>query len=153
MKDPVTDLTDRLALLVVRYNVAFNTGKDGPGHYLCTLADYLIGRVALGDQNAVSRLRAVVEPADLASASFWATPLGRLLFAAGGCGPAAMTQQDAADVLGCSRQYVNELVTGGRLLSVAPPAGSRARGRLVDTAQVRALLAQRLDKLVKQNVS
>lgn len=145
MKDITTDLTDRLALLDVRYGVVF--GPYG-GHVaqreqtLAHVARQLEGGLRAGDLDAVARVRGVVDPADLAEGGFWMTSLGRLMFAAGAFGDATVGQAFAAGVLGCSRQWVGELATSGRL--------ARTPGNLVYASEVRALLKTRLlDGLVK----
>lgn len=143
MKDPVTDLADRLALLRVRYEVAFHSpfGAPGPVH---ALAVALSLNLRHGMDDAVRMTRAVVDPGDLDRPEFWGTPLGRLLFEAGGHVGETMTQTAAAAVLGCSRQWVNAMVAEDKLTSAAE------RGVYVE--QVRAVLKHRADRLLVKDV-
>lgn len=154
MKDPTKDLADRLALLNIRHQVAFaSLGTPATRAQLTDLAEVLeaalradtMGTIDQREQ-AVSRVRAIVDPSDLddrdRATSFWATPLGRLLFAAGGYGQNTLSQSQAAGVLGCSRQWVHELVTAGRFTRI-PSLPVQ-----VLTMEVQELLKARLDKLV-----
>jgi hypothetical protein len=148
MKDPITDLADRLALLKVRHNVVFGTpGPTAPEYvspHCVRMAEIIADGLMIENAEMVGKARGVVDPADLGGTEFWATALGRLLFAAGGYGARedeTIGQAFAAGVLGCSRQWVNELVARGELTSAV---SSQVR---VD--QVRVLLKTRMDKLVK----
>jgi hypothetical protein len=145
MKDIRQDLEDRLALLRVRYEVAFHVKG---GHWpIGPLAAALENGMHNGLDSAVRMVRALVDPGELESAKFWGTPLGVLLFSAGGFTDLACPQTVAAAVLRCSRQYVHELIVSGKLLSVAPPVGSTS-GRMVESAGVRVLVMKKIDRLV-----
>lgn len=146
MKDIRQDLEDRLALLRVRYEVAFQAPFAAPAP-IDTLASVLENGMHNGLDSAVRMVRALVDPCELESAKFWGTPLGVLLFSAGGYTDLACPQTVAASVLRCSRQYVHELIVSGKLLSVAPPVGSTS-GRMVESAGVRVLVMKKLDRLV-----
>jgi len=150
-KDVQQDLIDRMALLDTRHNVAFHAygGDDPVGDAMYPLIAEKI-QVGLWDRDpaVLVQVRAIVDPGDMRTAAFWQTPLGVLLFAAGGFPTREMPQSLAATVLGCSRQYVHELIVSGKLLSAPSPAGSRG-GRMVDAEGVAALLRRKLDKLVK----
>lgn len=142
MKDTITDLYDRMALLHNRYTVVFQTPPA-----MAALEPQFASAVLLdealrgGAEKAVQVTRAVVDPADLDRAEFWGTPLGRLLFTAGGYTGETCTQTVAAGVLGCSRQWVNAMVAERKLASAAD--------RGVYVAQVRGILKARIDRLVK----
>lgn len=146
MKDIRQDLADRLALLRVRYEVAFFAPFASTPDYE-QLAGVLENGMHNGLSSAVEMVRALVDPGELESAKFWGTPLGVLLFSAGGYTDLACPQTVAAAVLRCSRQYVHELIVSGKLLSVAPPVGSTS-GRMVESAGVRVLVMKKLDRLV-----
>ena len=146
MKDIVKDLEDRLALLNVRHEVAFAMFT---GHYpYPEVAARLEEGLHEGNQDTVKRVQAVVDPADMDSAEFWATPLGVLLFAAGGYPRPMVPQAVVVSVLRCSRQYVHELLVSKKLLSVATPVGSTVT-RMVDAKGVQALVKKKIDRLVK----
>lgn len=147
MKDVAKDLEDRLALLRVRYEVAFYAlSIHSP---LEPIVESLESGLHDSLHSAVERVRALVDPAELESSKFWGTPLGVLLFAAGGHLGPSVSQAIASAVLHCSRQYVHELVVCGKLLSIAPPVGSTT-ARLVSTEGVRTLARKKIDRLVKQ---
>ena len=143
MKDIVKDLADRMALLRVRHDVVFvQVGHPANPEYL-SLAEALYEGLLAGDPVAVARARAVVDPADLDRKDFWATSLGRLMFAAGAFGSGMIGRGFAAGILGCSRQWVHELVTSGRLTR------SPGSAVLVSADDVREVLKTRIDSLVK----
>lgn len=151
MKDIRQDLEDRLALFDLRHNIVFALfgGDDlvgGPEMY-AYIAGKLEEGLHEGSPDTVKSVRALIDPGELDSAKFWGTPLGVLLFSAGGYVPLACPQTVAAAVLRCSRQYVHELIVSGKLLSVAPPVGSTS-GRMVESAGVRVLVMKKLDRLV-----
>jgi len=152
MKNITTDLADRLALLHVRHNVVF--GLAGPSlpdfvaKQFMTTAHILAEGLRAEDPDTVAKVRGVVDPAELSGTSFWITNLGRLLFMAGGYGNGQVTQALAAGVLGCSRQWVHELVASRKLLSAPAPVGA-VPARAVDAEQVRGLLKAKLDRPVK----
>lgn len=146
MKDIRQDLADRLALLRVRYEVAFCALLASTPDYE-GLAGVLENGLHSGLDHAVEMVRALVDPGELESAKFWGTPLGVLLFSAGGYTDLACPLAVATAVLRCSRQYVHELIVSGKLLPVAPPVGSTS-GRMVESARVRVLVKKKLDRLV-----
>lgn len=150
MKDIRQDLIDRLALLDLRHNVVFGPfGGDDPSGDV--MHAYIAAKVEAGlhanKPGTVEIVRGIVDPAEMSTAKFWATPLGVLLFSAGGYTDLACSQTVAAAVLRCSRQYVHELIVSGKLLSVAPLVGSTS-GRMVESAGVRVLVMKKLDMLV-----
>jgi len=140
MKDTMKDLADRMALLHVRHGVVFGDAVGANPAYL-RFAEDLEAGLRSGDPNAVARARGVVDPADLGESAFWSSSLGRLMFAAGCYGSGTVGQAFAAGVLGCSRQWVHELVARGIL--------SRCAANTVDVEEVRAVLKTRIDELVK----
>jgi hypothetical protein len=97
-------------------------------------------------KGAVAVARSLVDPAEQAGREFWATPLGHLLFAAGGYPHDEMPQSYAAGLLGCSRQWVHALVTSGQVRS---DVSARSAVRKVNAADIRTLLKTRIDQLVK----
>jgi hypothetical protein len=145
--EPVVEqIRSRMEQLHLRYVTIY------PNHPMPSLgltpafAEEMAERLAHGDELSVEVLRAVVDPGDLLDESFWATPLGRLMFAAGGYKRGVMTQTAAAAVLGLSRQRVHQLILSeglGSDTSVNPAA------RMVRVEDVRFLLKPRLDALVK----
>jgi hypothetical protein len=140
MKDTVKDLCDRMALLHIRFAVVFGTPRPA-NPLLVSLAEALEAGLRAADPDAIAKVRGVVDPGDLSGTGFWATPLGRLLFAAGGYGQQTCTQTVAAAVLDCSRQWVSAMVAEHKL---APAA---ERGVYVE--ELRGVLQARLDRLVK----
>lgn len=148
MKDPITDLADRMALLHVRHDVVF--GLHGPRitpTAILAAAQGLESALRAGDPDAAARVRGVVDPADMDRSEFWATPLGRLMFVAGAFRGETCTQTVAAAVLDCSRQWVNAMVAEGKLSPASVAASPTGRG--VHVEQVRAILKARIDRLVK----
>jgi hypothetical protein len=153
VKDIMTDLRDRLAMLHTRHMVAFEfvaffSGPADPPVYE-PLAATLKAGLYSADPEIVTRVRALIDPSELVDldrpTSFWATSLGRLLFSAGGFYETALPRTLAAAVLGCSRQWVHELVVKGELQAAPSPAAS---DRAVYAERVRTLLSKRLDGLV-----
>jgi len=142
MKDIKQDLFDRMMLLRSRYEVAFHSASDSTDWEIAKYAGVIEKGLHDGLDTAVRAVRAVVDPADMSGTAFWSTPLGALTFAAGGYSTDDMTvsQAFAAGVLGCSRQNVHDLTRKGTLPVV---------GRMVRVGDVRALLRDKLDKLVK----
>lgn len=141
MKDPVTDLADRLALLRVRYEVAFQAANiNPPGGPVENLATVLAVGLENGSAMATRMIRAVVDPAEMERSEFWATPLGRLMFVAGAYQGESCTQATAAAVLGCSRQWVSAMVAEEKLTPV--------NGRNVMAEQVRQVLKSRANRLL-----
>jgi len=142
----VKDLCDRMALLHNRYDVVFRR-TNVPGHLpYIPLAEALAAGLAADHPEAAKLARAVVDPADLDRPEFWATPLGRLMFAAGAFRDKAVTQTLAAAVLGCSRQWVHQMVVRGLLRT---DAGLNPAAREVYAKDVREMLKTKLDSLVK----
>lgn len=146
MKDIAKDLEDRLALLHVRWEVAFWAFTNRPD--FAGMAAVLEHGLHDGDETCVKMVQAIVDPADMDSAEFWGTPLGVLLFAAGGYPRDMVPQSVVVSLLRCSRQYVHELIVSKKLLSVATPVGSTVT-RMVDAKGVQALVKKKIDKLVK----
>jgi hypothetical protein len=147
MNNPTNDLAARVALLHCRYSVVFPTATVAPANpdHL-EIAEALVQGLRREEPDAVARVRGAVDPADLYSSGFWTTPLGRLLFAAGGYGAAeyeSIGQSFAAGVLGTSRQWVGELLRTGRL------ERSPSSNVMVTAASVRELLKAKIDSLVK----
>lgn len=142
MKLAPQDIADRLAMLNVRYAVAFCTVATPEDPKYREIAESLETALVRQDPEAVSRVRALVDHAELGKASFWATPLGVLLFYAGGFGAEDLPQTLAAALLGCSRQYVSEMVKSGKL------SRSRfgVRGGMVQAEAVRQMLIRKLDR-------
>lgn len=141
MKDTVTDLCERLDLMRLRYNIAFGIiglpAIAAPPYIPMAEA---IGRGLLNaDPGAMNVTRALVDPAEMDRPEFWGTPLGRLLFTAGGFPREACTQTVAAAVLGCSRQWVSAMVAEEKL------AAADDRGVYVE--QVRQVLKSRANRL------
>lgn len=146
---PITaDLCDRLAMLHTRHNVAFEfVAPVGSIDVFEPLADVLQNGLRESDPGIVTRVRAVVDPSELGSESpFWYTPLGRTLFAAGGFVEASLSRTVAAGILGCSRQWIHELVVKGELQAAPSQTGT---DRFVYAEKLRTLLTKRLDALVK----
>lgn len=140
MKTVRAELASRLVLLDVRHSVVFG---GAPFPSFDELAETLEAGLRSADPAIVGQVRGVVDPGDLdRDAAFWSTSLGRLLFVAGGYGAEYVTQAFVAGLLGCSRQYVYELMAKGRLSRSGTPA-------MAHVEQVRELLKMRLDDLVK----
>lgn len=148
MKDTITDLADRLAMLHTRAQVVlgdFSSDEvdwlpaDHAAHFYRDAAAILAAGLREGHPDAIGKVRAVVDPADLDRPEFWGTPLGRLLFVAGGFTGETLTQTGAAGLLGCSRQWVNAMVAEGKLA----PAADRG----VYAEQVREVLKARVERL------
>lgn len=144
MNEPVKDLCNRMALLHVRYDVVFREPTPANPPYI-PLAEALESGLRGDVPEAVRIARGVVDPADLERPGFWATPLGRLMFSAGCFKGETVTQAFAAGVLGCSRQWVHQMLDSGVLrpgLMELPPREVRA-------GDVRVELRAKLDRLVK----
>jgi len=140
-------IRNRLEALHLRHAIAFQYHTPPKGDLIEGFAEELDERLEHDDELAVIILRALINPEDLATdARFWKTPLGRLLFAAGGFLHETISQSDAAGVLRLSRQRVHQLVQSGRLRSA--PADDR-RWMMVRSEDVRLLLRSQLDKHVK----
>jgi len=139
-KDVVTDLCERMHVLWLRSQVVF--GKLDIPHNIPypPLAVSLLHGLADGDPLAVPHIRALVDPTEMDRPAFWATDLGRLLFAADG-GARPVSQTVAAAVLGCSRQWVSAMVAEGKLTATSD--------RSVYSDEVRKVLKDRVDRLVK----
>ncbi len=138
------DLRARLTRLAMRHETAYGTGaRDADVRVTCNrLYDRLAsGYGPLRREAAETVVTALVEPRERGDAAFWSSELGRLLFAAGGFGDDDIGQAFAASVLGCSRQYVGELIGRGKL--------ERRPGGLVSAEQVRLRLQRALDEPVK----
>ncbi len=145
-KDTITDLCERLHMLWLRYNVVFREPTHASPPYI-PMAESLARGLLAEDKGAVVVTRSLVDLADTDRAEFWATPLGRLLFVAGGYGDETLTQSVASALLGCSRQWVHALVVKGDLDSF--PVDSKPGVRRVLVDQVRPLVKAKLDRLVK----
>lgn len=163
LKTVADDIAARLALLHTRYQVvmgqftaddATRLPVDHAAGFYAEAAAYLEQGLREGHPDAVAKVRAVVDPGDLARPEFWGTHLGRLLFIAGGYREETCTQTMAALLLACSRQWVSAMVAEGKL-SPAVDRGvyaSQVRGVLLArAARVNAQEAKRkeLDKSVK----
>jgi hypothetical protein len=149
MKDTITDLCERLDLLRLRYNIAFGIIglPAAAARPYIPMAEAISRGLLDADPAAMNITRALVDPAEMYRPEFWGTPLGRLLFAAGGFPQQTCTQTVAAVVLGCSRQWVSAMVAEEKL--------TPADGRGVQVEQVRQVLKNRanrllIDKTVKQ---
>jgi excisionase family DNA binding protein len=145
MKDIKQDLIDRLLLLRSRYEVAFHVNSDAGPREIELYAGVIEKGLHDGLDSALRAVRAIVDPADTATAAFWQTPLGVLFFAAGGFEADEMPQTLAASLLGCSRQYISEMVKNGKLVN---PGTGAARRRMVRSEAVRELLRRKLDRFV-----
>lgn len=137
MTDIITDLIERMHVLHLRHQVVFTRADPRPG-YLST-AETLVRGLVNGDKTAVTIVKALVDPGDTGEPAFWGTPLGRLLFCAGGHQRDTCTQAEAAAVLGCSRQWISAMVGEGKL--------DAAEGRRVRVDQVCGVLKARADRL------
>lgn len=141
----LADLCERMNVLRLRHGIVF-CDLSRAAIPFAPLAQSLAMGLAKGDKDAVIVARSLVDPTEQSRAEFWATPLGRLLFAAGGYPGETLSQTMAAGLLGCSRQRVHQLVVKGDLKSApAVTVGTRE----VFTGQVRHLLHTKIDKLVK----
>jgi hypothetical protein len=147
MKNITTDLAARLALLHTRAQVvlgrfpaepADRLPADHASSFYRDAAAMLEAGLREGNPDAIGKVRAVVDPADMDRSDFWGTPLGRLLFVAGGFGAETCSQAIAAGVLGCSRQWVSAMVSEGKL-NAAP------RGVYVE--QVQGVMQARAKRL------
>lgn len=141
----IADLCERMNVLRLRHGIVFRNLSPAVIPFI-PLAESLAWGLAKEDKDAVIIARSLVDPTEQSRAEFWATPLGRLLFTAGGYPGETITQTLAAGLLGCSRQRVHQLVVKGDLKS-APVDHLAARE--VFTGQVRALLRTKIDKRVK----
>jgi hypothetical protein len=148
MKIVIEDLIDRLAMLHTRHLVAFEfVAPVGEPTMYEPLAYVLQNGLRESDPGIVTRVRAVVDPSELGAESpFWFTPLGRTLFAAGGFVETSLSRTMAAGILGCSRQWIHELVVKGELQAAPSQTGT---DRFVYAEKLRTLLTKRLDALVK----
>lgn len=146
MKEVITDLCDRMALLHNRYDVVFRMTGPGPHRPYIPLADFLLAGLRGEAPSAVSIARALVDPADLDVPEFWATPLGQEMFAAGCYQDEAVTQSCAAGVLGVSRQRIHQMVGSGAIRS---ESGVNPAARMVHAGDVRDLLKAKIDTPVK----
>lgn len=144
MKDIVVDLAERLELLHVRHGIVFRS--LAPSGDVPQLAVGVTRGLYKQEPDAVQVCQALIDQGELERADFWGSPLGRRLFLAGGYRKEAVTQSIAARVLGCSRQYVHALITSGQLRS---ETGLSAERRQVSVVDVRDLLKDRIDSLVK----
>lgn len=147
-KDTITDLCERMHLLHMRNVIVFHESGTGPIGNIpyIPLAEALARGLLADDKDAVATAHAVVGMNDLFRADFWVTPLGRLLFQAGGYPGDSCTQTVAAAAMGCTRQYVHALVKSGQIRS---QAGINPAAREVNVVDVRDLLKTKLDRLVK----
>jgi hypothetical protein len=148
MKTITDDLAARLALLHTRYQVVMGefTAAEADRLPIDHAADFYADAAAMLESglraavpDAIGKVRAVVDPADLDRAEFWGTELGRLLFVSGGYVGETITQAATAGLLGCSRQWVNAMVADGKLT----PAANRG----VYAAQVRGVLLHRAERV------
>ena len=138
-KSVVTDLCERMDTLRLRYNLVFNgqSAPDAPPYI--PMAEALAKGLTDSDPAAVNIARAVVGFDQLVRAEFWGTPLGRLLFAAGGFPSDMCSQSVAAAVLSCSRQWVSAMLAEGKL--------TPAEWRSVRVDEVRKMLTERAARL------
>lgn len=135
VKSPIADLCERMDTLRLRYNLVFNP-KDAPAAPpFIPMADTIVRGLTDSDKAAVNVARAVVGFDQLARAEFWGTPLGRLLFSAGGFPTETCSQTVAANVLSCSRQWVSAMLADGKL--------TPGDWKSVYVDEVRAILADR----------
>ena len=142
---PVAAVRNRMEALHLRHAIAFPYHTPPKDSLVDAFAEEIVERLKRDDALAVTIMKALVDHADLLPDSrFWSTPLGRLLFAAGGYGEELMSQAAAARLLGCSRQWVNDLVALGQLEVLRSTSAPQ-----VFAAHVRVLLKAKLDTLVK----
>lgn len=139
--DVITDLCSRLHTLWLRAQVVFGTLDIPHNIPYPPLAEALARGLAAADDVAVAHVRAIVDPAECEKVEFWRTPLGRLLFLAGGHELPHCSQSIAAAVLGVSRQWVSALVARDKLTQL--DGGVR-------TDEVRRLLQARVDTVVNR---
>lgn len=137
-KDVITELCERMDLLRLRYAILFRVENPATPPFV-PMAEALARGLLSEDTNAIQITRTLVDPGELHRPDFWGTPLGRLLFLAGGYGQESCTQAVAAQVLSCSRQWVSAMVTEEKLGSTDD------RGVFVD--QVRMVVKHRADRL------
>lgn len=138
MKDVISDLCDRMDLLRLRYGVVFRSGTLPPPPYI-PMAEALSRGLIREDPAAITTAQSLIDPTEMDRPSFWGTPLGRLMFMAGGFPGDTCTQTAAAEVLSCSRQWVCAMVADGKLTA--------AMGRAVFVEQVRQVLKNRANRL------
>lgn len=142
----ITDLAGRLRDLDRWHSMIWKREKPG------IVSEAACRRSAAGIAEALELrlpevlpvLHVLVNEAELLDDRFWRTPLGRMMFAVpGGYAPDSTTigQSYAALVLGYSRQRISQLIAGGVL--------TRASSSMVPVGEVRKLLIERLDILVK----
>lgn len=152
MKDPITDLADRLALLHTRHQVvlggfpadeADRLPADHAVNFYRDAAAYLLLGLQEEHPDSIGKVRAAIDPAEMDRSEFWATPLGRLMFVAGAYRGETCTQATAAAALGCSRQWVSAMVAEEKLDRVAGG---------VPVEQVRSVLKHRADRLLVKDV-
>lgn len=142
MKNLTKDIYDRLTTLDARHCVVF--GQFDNAAPCQDRAKALEKGLRAADADAVKAVTALIDAHELEnSPRFWMTSLGRLLFAAGGYPKDKLTQTQAAGVLGCSRQYVHELISRGK---IEPSPRFPA---MVQATSVRRILIGKLDELVK----
>jgi hypothetical protein len=143
MTDIITDLCERMHVLHLRHLVVFEPSHPADGGRVIDMyvprAEALVRGLIDSDHAAVVIVRSLVDPGDMGEPTFWGTPLGRLLFCAGGYERQTCTQTEAAAVLGCSRQWISAMVGEGKL--------DAAEGRRVRVDQVCGVLKARADRL------
>lgn len=137
----IEEIRKRLDLLQLRYSIIWPKRTVPSPEAVSECARDVAESLARRDVPAVHIVRALVDPADLAGHPFWSTPLGRLLFAAGGYPCGEMTQATAATVLNLSRQRVHQLVLSGALRS---ETGGIPSARMVRAGDVCDLLRHRI---------
>lgn len=139
---PTDAIRNRMEALHLRHAIAFPDHTPPKGTLIEAFAQEMTERLKRSDDLAVTIMRALIDAADQQpDAAFWGTPLGRLLFAAGGYQHDAVPQATAAAVLRISRQRVHQLVLSGALGS---ETGVNPAARQVRAADVRYLLKQRI---------
>lgn len=138
-KGPVADLCERMDTLRLRYNLVFNAQVTPAAPPYIPMAEALVQALTIGDPAAVNVARAVVGFDQLTRSEFWGSPLGRLLFAAGGFPSEMCSQSVAAAVLSCSRQWVSAMLAEGKL--------TPAEWRSVRVDEVRKMLTERAARL------
>jgi len=110
----LADLCERMNMLRLRHGIVFRDLSPAALPFP-PLAGALARGLVAKDKDAVIVARSLVDPAEMDTPAFWATPLGRLMFRAGAFPGETISQTFAARVLGCSRQWVGEMVSKGVL--------------------------------------
>lgn len=114
MNQTERELYQLLTGLASRYATFWGPVAVGCDTVAQAVVDELLNGDAVTAKRAAQAVRyALVSTTD---SSFWATSLGKLVFARGGYPGSCVSQTQVADILGVSRQRVGQLVSDGTLL-------------------------------------